>query len=313
MLKKITIVLVIVLIVQLGISAAIFWHQSQLRHKQQAHLLLSFKPQQVSHLIIEGDDAKLSLVKQQGHWVIPELSKLPADAVRVQELLEQLSTLKSAWPVADSPQAQQRFKVAKSHFHRHLELLSDTGTIANLYLGSSPEFRQVHLRREEDTAIYRVPLTVYPLPTSAQQWLDKGLLQAHADEITGPDFQIKKVKQVWQWQGQPAPDKQVLSQEQASLFANAISHLMIQKIAATPINGAAQAQLTVKQAGKTFSYQLWHQDKRYQIARSDYTQRFSISQTQYQQLTRYHAKTLLHLPKTKDKNSPKAPPVAAAH
>ena len=53
--------------------------------------------------------------------------------------------------------------------------------VADVYLGTSPGYQQVHARRADDEAVYSVGIANYQVPPEADDWLDKTLLQPRGD------------------------------------------------------------------------------------------------------------------------------------
>jgi hypothetical protein len=305
--KKLTLILSGLLVVQLVVTGAIFWHRHQQQQQQVARILFNFKPLQAAQIVIADAKGQVKLTRQGKQWILPDLDHLPAEQSRIQDLLTRLTSLKAAWPVADSTPAQKRFKVAPSDFHRHLTIKDAKGQIlANLYLGTAPVFHQRHLRLAQHDAIYQVRLPAYPLPVAAKGWLNTHLIAARQPtSITGNDFRLKREKALWQWQGKLNQQKQSLDQTKATELSQALAGLSVSKIATQPIQGDPQFKLSVTQKAKNLIFRFWHQNKIYQIARSDYPQRFAVSRAQYQQLTKFSAATLLQ--NVKAKKAPVAP------
>lgn len=294
--KKIIFILSSLLVIQLIITSVVFWHQHQLEQQQVAKILFHFKPKQATKVIISNSTGQVKLTRQNHQWVLPELDKLPADRTHINNLLSELTSLKAAWPIADTQSAQKRFKVAPHDYHRHLLIKGVDGQIlANVYLGDSPAFRQIHLRLAKHHSIYQVRLSAYQISVSPKDWLNTMLLAAkQPDSISGRDFKLKRDKDIWQWQGKMHSAKQVLSQTQAAQLSQALSGLTITGVAPKPIQGKPQLILQITQNTKLLIYRFWHKKQTYQVARSDYSQHFELNAAQYKQLAKFSKKTLLH-------------------
>ena len=96
---------------------------------------------------------------------------------RLDNLLRDLSALKTGWPVAQSAEAQSRFSVAEDKFEQKLVLKQGEKALHTLYLGDSPAFRQLYVRTDNDDAIYKAPLNRFELSVDESAWLDKQLLR----------------------------------------------------------------------------------------------------------------------------------------
>lgn len=305
MLKKITISLVALLVIQAAICAAFWFHSEHLRHQTQTRSLFKFDNAKVVSLSMQSDKKKLTLTHVNGKWQVPELKNLPADRSRIENLLNHLRQIKVDWPIANSLNAQKRFKVAKDDFKRHIIIKTKHKTVADFYLGSEPNYHQRNLRRSGDKAIYQVHLATSPLAVNATQWFDKTLLATNSDAIKGPSFSLIKHKQIWQNDPKHAHLKEVVNQTKAAELADAIANLSVQGIAEKQIQAKAQLILHVTYGKNHYRYQFYHQGKRYQITRSDYQQRFVLNQGQYTQLMNLTRNNLFHPVKAKKVNQGK--------
>ncbi|MFM2484546.1 DUF4340 domain-containing protein [Celerinatantimonas yamalensis] len=293
MFKKLTLGLSGLFAAQIALSAGVFYHEHVQASQQVAKTLFSFEPSQIDHIAISSHDNKVLLRKVHQHWVLPGLDQLPADSARVEQLLSQLTTARVNWPIADSKSAQQRFKVAPKDFKTHVSMHSAKHTLANFYIGDSPTFHQVSVRKKGQRAIYQLNLLTGPLMANSASWLDKMLLATPNQQISGNNFDIKKNQQIWQWQGKAHSKQRVLSQNKATLLSESLANLNIEHVAVTPLLGKPQFSLHVQSGQHHYRYQFWHKDNRYQVERSDYNVRFAINQGQYQQLAKVNELYLL--------------------
>ncbi|CAG8998590.1 MAG: hypothetical protein CENE_00541 [Candidatus Celerinatantimonas neptuna] len=299
--KKIIFILSSLLVIQFIITGVVFWHRNQLEQQQVAKVLFRFKPKQATEIVISNNSAKVQLVRHNHQWILPKLDKLPADQTHISDLLSKLTSLKAAWPIADTQSAQKRFKVATGDYHRHILIKGVNGQIlANVYLGNSPAFRQIHLRLSKHPSIYQVKLSAYQTSVSPKSWLNTMLLAAkQPGSIDGSDFKLKRDKDVWQWQGEINSNKQVLSQTKAAQLSQALGGMTVTDVATKPIQGKPQFILRITQNSKPLVYRFWHQNHTYQVARSDYPQHFGLNGAQYKQLAKFSKITLLHKVKLK--------------
>ncbi|MFU8813918.1 MAG: DUF4340 domain-containing protein [Pseudomonadales bacterium] len=119
--------------------------------------------------------AEVRLSRADGGWQLA--AGFPADTDKVNEVLAKLAGLRAGWPVASSAGAGERFQVAPGDHQRHVVLEAGGEIVGELYLGTSPGFQRVHARRADDASIFSVALSNYQLPVTADDWLDKTLLQ----------------------------------------------------------------------------------------------------------------------------------------
>jgi hypothetical protein len=140
----------------------------------------------VDRLVLDGpaaggpakpDAPRVEFIKRDGRWLLPGYHEAPADAARLQALLDRLGTASRGFPVARTADAIQRFKVADTDHERRLVASTGDKAVATVYLGQSPGLRKVHARTAQDEAVYAVELDAQDLPVAAEQWLDAGLLK----------------------------------------------------------------------------------------------------------------------------------------
>lgn len=134
-------------------------------------------------LVIDGPPSQVELLKQDGGWIMPGYFNAPADATRVDELLERLAAIKRGLPIATTAAALQRFKVADADFERRLVLSQNGKVLGTLYFGSSSGLRQSDARPAGERAVYAVDLPTYELPAEASAWLNGDLLRRQADQL----------------------------------------------------------------------------------------------------------------------------------
>jgi hypothetical protein len=144
--------------------------------------LLYFASDAVDGLeLADGDGGRTVLAYRDGGWQLA--SGLPADPVRVAELLERLAGLQAGWPVASTVSASERFEVTAERHQRHVRLLADGEPVAEAYFGTSPGYQRVHARREGDEAVYSVALSNFQVPVGEDDWLDRTLLRPRGEII----------------------------------------------------------------------------------------------------------------------------------
>ncbi len=145
--------------------------------------LLVFDKRAVDGLRLEDGQERLVLARRDGQWLLPEYGDFPLGQSSVDGLLDKLASLEKGWPVATTGSALRRFKVSDDQFERKLTLLSKGTTVAELYVGTSPGFRKVHVRPVQDDKVYSVGLDSWELEASADAWIDKGVLAVAESDV----------------------------------------------------------------------------------------------------------------------------------
>lgn len=151
--------------------------------------LLNLKAAEVNELLLEdGQGRKLTLKKEADRWLLPDSGSFPADAERVQGLMDRLAALQRGWPEATTSEAAARFKVAPDKFERKLSLRANGKDVATVYFGTSPGLRKVYLRVNKDADIQAMPLAPNELEIQADNWIDAGVLRLKPEQVTRVDL-----------------------------------------------------------------------------------------------------------------------------
>lgn len=143
------------------------------------------------HVVIEAkpaagaaaDSARVELVRQQGHWILPGYFNAPANGPKVEDMLHRMAAVRRGLPIATTPAALQRFKVVDQDFERRLQFDQGGKLLATLYIGSSPGLRKSDARTAQDHAVYAVDLAAYDLPAKPGDWFDGDLLRREPASI----------------------------------------------------------------------------------------------------------------------------------
>jgi len=157
--------------------------------------LLSFNKQELDGLRIEDGTDSVVLKKQGGKWLLPVIGDYPASQRNVNRLLDKLAAMEKGWPVAKTRGAAQRFAVHEDQFERKLVLLSDDDTQATLYVGSSPGFRKVYVRRGDGDEIFAVDFNTWEADAKADNWIDKNILaldESNVERVEMPGLILQR-------------------------------------------------------------------------------------------------------------------------
>jgi len=220
------------LALQLVIIAVVLFTESGLADRDEGSFL-AFEVSAVDEIEITGadEDEKRSVVltRDEEGWRLPD--GLPADSDKVNDVLETLSGLRAPWPVATSGSAAGRFEVTADGFQRHLVLRAEGEAVADLYLGTSPGYQQVHARRADDDAVYGIELSNYQVPAGTDEWLDKTLLQPRGEVAVverADAWRLERGEQGWQVGGAAA------DQQAAADLVQGLSELRVTGAAEAP-------------------------------------------------------------------------------
>lgn len=136
---------------------------------------LEFDADTVDMLTVSDGEGEVVLAKQDDAWRLPD--GLPADAAKIDGVIEKLADAAGGWPVANSASVQERFELVEENHQRRLRLSAAGEVVADIYLGTSPGYRKTHVRRIDDDNIYAITFSNYQAGVQESDWLDKSLLR----------------------------------------------------------------------------------------------------------------------------------------
>ena len=183
MMKKWIFILSGLLAVQLVLAVAVNLTGEDYGAFQAEEKLLSFDAKELDGLRIEDGTVSVVLKKHEDKWRLPESGDFPASQSSVERLLDKLATMEKGWPVAKTRGAARRFKVDEEQFKRKLVLLSGDDTLATLYVGSSPGFRKVYVRRGDADEVFAVDFNTWEAEAKADDWIDKDVLTLDESDV----------------------------------------------------------------------------------------------------------------------------------
>jgi len=157
--------------------------------------------------IVGADDDEVTLTQRGDGWVVDELDGFPADASKIETLIDDLRGLKVRRPVVSGSRFHETFKVADDEFEARLQLWDDASgdPEVDLILGTSPTYRAVHVRLAAEDPVYEVRgIAAYDVRPDAGTWVDLQLVDIPAERVVGitvnndaGSFEIAKQDDAW--------------------------------------------------------------------------------------------------------------------
>jgi len=258
------------LVGQLLLIAIVYWPKSG--ESQAGKILADLSPAAVDGLSIsDADNNRVELVKEEGVWQVrlADKSLYPAEKNKVERLLEKLAGLDRGRLVSSAPTTRRRFEVADDHFSRRLALKKG-GEETVIFLGSSPGYRKIHLRRGDEDGIYLVrELAAWEAATKAASWWQRNYLDYDPAKITSlrvknshGEFVLNraKAKSPWQMAGGKALDQGKTKSVIDELCRLTISDLVIDK--AYRPKGQAIATLEIEGGVGKVVMSVWDKEKK---------------------------------------------------
>jgi hypothetical protein len=284
-------ILVAVLAAQIAIAGGIYFASNPMASAPMQAALLDFDQQSVSRVTIVGEDGKQAVLSKSGDtWQLPDYYQLPADADKLKRTLDELASAQSGWPVATTAAGRERFKVEADNFHKKVVLDGGGKTLQTLYIGTSPGYRQVNVRRDGEDEVYAVKLESYQISAANSDWLQAALLRPSGKiaALRGPGFELRNVDGKWQ----PATAGGEVVSDEINKLTGTLSRL---RVTAATDKPAADADylLQVDAADDSFTYRFFKDgDKRY-VMRNDYDQAFEINKPDYDMIVGATAEKLV--------------------
>jgi hypothetical protein len=216
---------------------------------------LSLDPGAVSALTFTNAEGKgLTLANKDGKWIVPELKDFPADAKKITTSLKKVADLKRSFPVARTEIAQKQLKVADDSFEEKIEIATNDGK-KEIFIGSSPSFRNAHVRQKGESDIYSFQLASYDFPVDSAGWVNSEELfvpQESLKQIEVNSVVLSKKDQAFVV-SDLASDEHIIAEERDSLVAQLTKMRFLKvltgseadgaesvvKITYTPLHGAA--------------------------------------------------------------------------
>lgn len=163
--------------VQLLICAGVFALQSTSTDAPEP--FLTFDAAAVDGIRIAEEEGAVELTKTDGVWYTADGH--PADAGKIEEVLDKLASSGGDWPVATSASAAGRFEVTEDNHQRQLVLSTGDDVLADIYLGTSPGYRRVHARKADGDDVYAITFAHHEVGVETNDWLDRAALQPQGE------------------------------------------------------------------------------------------------------------------------------------
>ena len=273
--KKVSIGLAVVLVAQILFAAVLKWSDASPSNEQKALLSDSAA---VNKVVLSDAEQQVTLWRRDGGWVVEQLEKLPADQSKVKDALHRVAQIRLGFPITATQSAHERFEVDEGKFQRKITLYKDENQPTEILLGTSPGFREVHLRIVDEDETYAVELNAFDFPAEPDQWLDKQLLALDSPtQIQGNDYKLVRQAEKWVLQSE-----QGLDETKADDLVAAIEGLRILEVAA-PLEGenVQEIEVLVASGEEAFTYKFQSNASEYRVSRDDRQAVFRLSQSEF--------------------------------
>ncbi|ACE85583.1 DUF4340 domain-containing protein [Cellvibrio japonicus] len=282
--------LLLLLVVQVLLVIGIYAYQHQAQPQLEAQALLDMNIDSVDKWVISDASNSVTLVKSANVWQLPELHQLPVEAQKLDSLLDKLKGTKLTWPVATTESSHERFEVAESKFQRRISLFAGDKKLGDIFFGTSPGFKKVHLRRAGEKAVYAVELSSFEFSTTDKDWLETELLAAKQPrQIRGSDYQLQQEGDNWRFADDASAK---VDNNKARALVDALSGFMVQEVAVGKPEGEA-IRLEVNTAAGEWQYEFIKAGDDYFVRRNDRDLFFKVSAYEFERIAQIKKADLL--------------------
>lgn len=286
--------LTILFVAQVLLILGVFAYQQNSRVQVSSQPLLAIKTAEIDRVVIQDASNKVTLQKFGSQWQLPGLHQLPVDMQKLDEILQKLDGIKLTWPVTTTASSHERFEVAGSKFQRRIELFQGDTKKADLWLGTTPGFKKIHLRRESEDQVYAVELTAFEFATASNDWLQSDLLAVKgANSIKAADYELQKIGDAWNFSGVDQRSSiEKVNASKATELVNAISTLQVQEVV-TQVPQGETTKVSTKSAAGEFHYEFTKAGSDYFVKRNDRDVTFRLSQSEFESIANVKKASLL--------------------
>ncbi len=207
--------LVAILLAQVVLVAYLYWPQGRSSTGTAARLFPGISAGDVNSFSIADQDGKnITLIKENGVWLVPAADNFPADREKLERFLEKITGLSSERLVTRTKSSHKRLKVDSSEFSRRVEFKTGPENEGHtVYVGTSSNYKTVHLRIEGQNEVYLVKdLQPWEMGVESTGWWESKYFSVKADEVVKVrlknkegDFSLEKQgENEWGMVGRPS-------------------------------------------------------------------------------------------------------------
>lgn len=199
--------------------------------------------------LIGADESRINLRNREGVWVVEEAGNFPADAQKIEGLLDDLRGLEVRRPVVSSNRYHATFKVGDDAFEGRLRIWAEGSDEpeVDLILGDSPNYRLTHARLAGEDRVFEVRgIAPYDVRAASSAWARKELTDVPVDRVTGVrltnalgTLELVKEDDVWRIREPEDLADQPLDQEKVEALIRAAASLRMDEPVG-PVDEAAQ-------------------------------------------------------------------------
>jgi hypothetical protein len=226
-------ILAVVLGLQIVLIAVVFWPRAGEVQAGEA-LLGSLDTAQVTRIIIDDTDGNsITLVKSGGTWVLPDADDYPAQADKIETMLQNLAGIETNRLITRTAASHERLGVAADEYERRIRLEGSGGASAVLYVGTSSGVGATHVRLDgQDEVFLTGEINSFDVGASPSNWIDTAFVSLPGDQVTGMvlenangTYEFEKDAVSGEWSLIDMPEGRQLNSSQVTSLANRLATL----------------------------------------------------------------------------------------
>ena len=181
-------ILAAVLVIQIALSAFVFWPRSAATGGGEL-LFPELEAGDIVALTVTDDQGTSTALRQvDGRWVVPDADDYPADEEKIAPVLEKIVALDTGRLVTRTDASHRRLQVAAEDFSRRIDFETADGSSHTVYLGSSPSYGTSHFRLDgQDETYLTGELSAFEVNATVTSWVDAvyfGIDQGELKQVT---------------------------------------------------------------------------------------------------------------------------------
>ncbi|MCB0332771.1 MAG: DUF4340 domain-containing protein, partial [Bdellovibrionales bacterium] len=181
--------LFVLLVIQGVLSATMMLRSNSLTTFTPHEHLLDLKLNDLSKIVVtEGKDS-LTIEQKDGKWVLPHFDNFPISESKRSLFEEKLFSINKPYPVGNTEIAAKQFEVSEDNFKKRLSFYNGETLVDNLFLGTSPGFKKIHVRKGSEKQTYSIEFSSYDLQTTPTAWYDRNFLKVKSDDLSKLELQ----------------------------------------------------------------------------------------------------------------------------
>jgi hypothetical protein len=178
-------ILIGVLIVQIILSAVVFWPRSTEASGSEPVFADLEAGDIVALTIVDGDGNSVTLRQVTGNWVLPDADDYPAQADKITPLLDELVSLTTGRLVTRTDASHKQLQVAADDFVRRITFETAEEKEYTLYLGSAPTYGATHFRLDGQSETYLTSdISSWETNATLSSWVDTSYQSVPQDDVT---------------------------------------------------------------------------------------------------------------------------------